>query len=243
MVLWYNYSNKKRIQGGAVLRILIIEDEVALADALQQIMQKNKYLTDACHDGVAGLDSAMTGIYDVIILDINLPKMNGFDVLRTLRINKISTPVLLLTAKDEIADKVTGLDIGADDYMTKPFNTEELLARIRSLGRISQNTICENVLTFSDISLNLSTYELSCGTESLKLGLKEFCIMELFCRNGSAVISKEQLIEKIWGYDSNAEYNNVEVYISFIRKKLLHIHSEVTVKTVRGVGYCLSSGK
>jgi len=225
------------------LRILIIEDEVALADALQQIMQKNKYLTDACHDGVSGLDSAMTGIYDVIILDINLPKMNGFDVLRALRINKISTPVLLLTAKDEISDKVTGLDIGADDYMTKPFNTEELLARIRSLGRRSANTVCENVLTFSDISLNLSTYELSCGSEALKLGLKEFCIMELFCRNGSAVISKEQLIEKIWGYDSNAEYNNVEVYISFLRKKLLHIHSEVSVKTVRGVGYCLSSGK
>lgn len=225
------------------MRILIIEDEIALADALEQIMQKNKYLTDACYDGVSGLDCAMTGIYDVIILDINLPKMNGFDVLRALRIGKITTPVLMLTAKDEIADKVKGLDIGADDYMTKPFNTEELLARIRSLGRRSSNTICENVLEFSDITLNLSTYELTCGTSSLKLGLKEFCIMELFCRNGTAVISKEQLIEKIWGYDSNAEYNNVEVYISFIRKKLLHLNSEVTVKTVRGVGYCLSSGK
>ncbi|MCQ2464961.1 MAG: response regulator transcription factor [Oscillospiraceae bacterium] len=206
-------------------------------------MQKNKYLTDACHDGVSGLDAAMTGIYDVIILDINLPKMNGFDVLRSLRISKITTPVLLLTAKDEIADKVTGLDNGADDYMTKPFSTDELLARIRSLGRRNAGAVCENVLTFSDITLNLSTYELSCGSSSLKLGLKEFCIMELFCRNGTAIISKEQLIEKIWGYDSNAEYNNVEVYISFIRKKLLHISSEVTVKTVRGVGYCLSSGK
>ena len=225
------------------MRILIIEDEVALADALQQIMQKNKYLTDACHDGVSGLDCAMTGIYDVIILDINLPKMNGFDVLRALRINKISTPVLLLTARDEISDKVTGLDIGADDYMTKPFNTEELLARIRSLGRRSSGTVCENILKFSDISLNLSTYELTCSSSSMKLGLKEFCIMELFLRSGSAVISKEQLIEKVWGYDSNAEYNNVEVYISFIRKKLLHIKSEVTVKTVRGVGYCLSCGK
>ncbi len=206
-------------------------------------MQKNKYLTDACHDGVSGLDAAMTGIYDVIILDINLPKMNGFDVLRSLRISKITTPVLLLTAKDEIADKVTGLDNGADDYMTKPFSTDELLARIRSLGRRNAGAVCENVLTFSDITLNLSTYELSCGSSSLKLGLKEFCIMELFCRNGTAIISKEKLIEKIWGYDSNAEYNNVEVYISFIRKKLLHISSEVTVKTVRGVGYCLSSGK
>lgn len=225
------------------MRILIIEDEVALAEALQNIMQKNKYLTDVCHDGVSGLDCAMTGIYDVIILDIMLPKMNGFDVLRNLRISRIPTPVLLLTAKDEIADKVTGLDIGADDYMTKPFNTDELLARIRSLGRRNTGIVCENVLTFSDISLNLSTYELSCGGNSLKLGLKEFCIMELFCRNGTAVLSKEQLIEKIWGYDSNAEYNNVEVYISFIRKKLLHLNSEVTIKTVRGVGYCLDSGK
>ena len=225
------------------MRILIIEDEEAIAAALQQIMQKNMYLTDVCYDGVSGLDSAMTGIYDVIILDINLPKMNGFEVLKTLRINRIATPVLLLTAKDEIADKVTGLDIGADDYMTKPFSTEELLARIRSLGRRSTNTVCENTLTFHDISLSLSNYELTCGNASMKLGLKEFSIMELFIRNGTAVISKEQLIEKIWGYDSNAEYNNVEVYISFIRKKLLHINSEVTIKTVRGVGYCLSSRK
>lgn len=225
------------------MRILIIEDEIALADALEHIMQKNKYLTDACYDGISGLDCALSGIYDVIILDIMLPKMNGFDVLRSLRINKISTPVLLLTAKDEIADKVNGLDIGADDYMTKPFNTDELLARIRSLGRRGSSTVCQNNLLFSDISLNINTYELSCSTDSLKLGLKEFCLMELFFKNGTAVISKEQLIEKIWGYDSNAEYNNVEVYISFLRKKLSHINSTVIIKTIRGVGYCLCSGK
>lgn len=225
------------------MRILIIEDEIALADALQHILQKNKYLTDACHDGVSGLDCALSGIYDIIILDIMLPKMNGFEVLKALRINHITTPVLLLTAKDEISDKVTGLDIGADDYMTKPFNTEELLARLRSLGRRSSGSMCENILNFNDISLNISTYELSNGQNTLTLGLKEFSIMELFLRNGSAVISKEQLIEKVWGYDSDAEYNNVEVYISFIRKKLLHIGSEVTIKTIRGVGYCLSLGK
>ncbi len=225
------------------MRILIIEDEIALADALEHILQKNKYLTDACYDGVSGLDCALSDIYDVIILDIMLPKMNGFDVLRSLRINKISTPVLLLTAKDEIADKVNGLDNGADDYMTKPFNTDELLARIRSLGRRGGSTVFENNLLFSDISLNVNTFELSCRTDSLKLGLKEFCLMELFIKNGTAVISKEQLIEKIWGYDSNAEYNNVEVYISFLRKKLSHINSTVTIKTIRGVGYCLCSGK
>ncbi len=226
------------------MRILIIEDEIALAAALEQIFQKNKYLTDICHDGVSGLDCAMSGIYDVIILDIMLPKMNGFDVLRSLRINRIATPVLLLTAKDEIADKVNGLDIGADDYMTKPFNTEELLARIRSLSRRSTNSVCEeNQLSFNDIILNLSTYELSCGKNTLKLGLKEFCLMEFFLKSGSSVISKEQLIEKVWGYDSDAEYNNVEVYISFLRKKLSHIDSIVTIKTVRGVGYCLYAGK
>ncbi len=226
------------------MRILIIEDEVALADALEQIFQKNKYLTDVRHDGVSGLDFAMSGIYDVIILDIMLPRMNGFDVLKSLRINRISTPVLLLTAKDEIADKVNGLDIGADDYMTKPFNTEELLARIRSLSRRGANSVCdENQLTFDDITLNLSTYELTCGNNTLKLGLKEFCLMEFFIKSGSNIISKELLIEKVWGYDSDAEYNNVEVYISFLRKKLSHINSVVTIKTVRGVGYCLYAGK
>lgn len=226
------------------MRILIIEDEVLINDALAQIFLKNKYLSDQCFDGVSGLDCAMSGIYDVIVLDIMLPKMNGFDVLRTLRQNRISTPVLLLTAKDEISDKVNGLDFGADDYMTKPFNMEELLARIRSLGRRGNvNKVPENILSYSDITLNLSTYELSCSNNSFKLGLKEFTMMEFFMKNGEAVLSKEQLIEKIWGYDSNAEYNNVEVYISFLRKKLSHINSEVTIKTVRGVGYCLSTGK
>lgn len=221
------------------MRILLVEDEVGLADALVQIFAKNKYLADACYDGVSGLDNAMTDIYDIIILDIMLPKMNGLEVLRQLRQKKITTPVILLTAKDEIADKVAGLDVGADDYITKPFSTEELLARIRSLSRRNANVICENVLSFADITLNLSTYEMFCGEKTFKLGLKEFHIMELLIRNGSIVISKEMLIEKIWGYESDAEYNNVEVYISFLRKKLSHIASRVSIKTVRGVGYCL----
>ena len=136
---------------------------------------------------------------------------------------------------------MTGLDYGADDYITKPFSTEELLARIRSISRRNQHTVVENALTFSDITLNLSTYELFCGEKSIKLGLKEFYMMELLLRNGSIVLSKETLIEKIWGYESDAEYNNVEVYISFLRKKLTHIESTVSIKTVRGVGYCLES--
>ncbi len=221
------------------MRILIVEDEVALAEALVQIFNKNKYVADACYDGVSGLDNALTDIYDVIILDIMLPKMNGLDVLKELRLNKISTPVILLTAKDEVSDKVKGLDYGADDYLTKPFATEELLARVRTVIRRKENRICENTLSYNDVSLNLSTYELVCGQNSVKLGLKEYSIMELFLKNRGRVISKENLIEKIWGYESDAEYNNVEVYISFLRKKLVHISSTVSIKTVRGVGYRL----
>ena len=221
------------------MRILIVEDEIALAEALAQILHKNKFIADISNDGISGLDNALTGVYDVIILDIMLPKMNGFDVLKNLRLNKITTPVLILTAKDDVADKVRGLDTGADDYLTKPFSTDELLARVRSLYRRKANIVCENALTFLDISLSLSTYELNCGDKSVKLGLKEFSIMEIFIENGNRIISKETLIEKVWGYESDAEYNNVEVYISFLRKKLLHISSGVVIKTVRGVGYCL----
>lgn len=221
------------------MRILLVEDEVFLADALVQIFRKNKYTADACYDGESGLDNALSGIYDIIILDWMLPKMSGLDVLREIRANKISTPVLLLTAKDTVQDKVAGLDVGADDYMTKPFSSDELLARIRSLSRRSTNVMFENVLTWSDLTLNLSTYELFCGKSSFKLGLKEFSMMELFLKNGSRILSKETLIVKIWGYESDAEDNNVEVYVSFLRKKLAHMKSKVAIKTVRGVGYCL----
>lgn len=221
------------------MRILIVEDEVALADALAQILYKNKYIADTCYDGESGLDNALTDIYDVIILDIMLPRMNGLDVLKNMRLNKISTPVILLTAKDEVSDKVKGLDLGADDYLTKPFATDELLARIRSIYRRKEKIIVENILSHDDVTLNLSTYELECNGNSVKLGLKEFSIMEFFLKNRGIVISKENLIEKIWGYESDAEYNNVEVYISFLRKKLAHIKSGVSIKTVRGVGYRL----
>lgn len=221
------------------MRILVVEDEEAIAEALAHILTKNKYLVDTCYDGESGYDNAMTGIYDLIILDIMLPGMNGLDILRSIRKNGISCPVLLLTAKDEISDKVKGLDSGADDYLTKPFAMEELLARIRSLSRRTDHAINDNTLSFSDITLNLQTYELSCVGNSLALGLKEFSIMEYLLNNPNKVISKEKMIEKIWGYDSDAEYNNVEVYISFLRKKLRHIHSVTSIKTVRGVGYRL----
>ena len=221
------------------MKILVVEDEIRLAEALVQILNKNKYDAESVYDGETGLDNALTGIYDVIILDIMLPKMNGLEVLSKLRAAKIQTPVILLTAKDEVADKVTGLDHGADDYLTKPFVTDELLARIRALTRRLGEFICDDTLHFADLNLNLSTYELSCEGKSIRLGLKEFRILEFFIRHGQHVISKEELLEKVWGYDSDAEYNHVEVYISFLRKKLLHIHSNVTIQTVRGVGYHL----
>ena len=225
------------------MRILVVEDEEAIADALVHILTKNKYIANACYDGEDGLDNALTGVYDLIILDIMLPKMNGLQVLENLRKENIECPVILLTAKDEISDKVKGLDYGADDYVTKPFAMDELLARIRSLQRRSGNVTNDNLIKFNDISLNLKTYELSCNDNSLHLGLKEFSIMEVFMNNPSIVISKEKLLEKVWGYESDAEYNNVEVYISFLRKKLSHIKSDSVIKTIRGVGYRLEESK
>ncbi len=224
------------------MKILIVEDEKRLADALVQIFTRNKMIADASYNGIDGLDNALSGIYDVIVLDIMLPGMNGIEVLGELRKEGIKTPVILLTAKDEISDKVKGLDSGADDYLTKPFATEELLARVRALGRrTASELICNDTLTFSDLSLDLSTYTLSCGNNSVKLGLKEFSIMEMLLRSGNRVLTKENLLVKVWGYESDAEYNNVEVYISFLRKKLGYIRSGVSIKTLRGVGYSLET--
>ncbi len=222
------------------MRVLIVEDEIKLADALIQILEKNKISADACYDGADGLDNALTGIYDVIVLDIMLPKMNGIDVLRNIRKEGLTTPILLFTAKDDVADKVRGLDSGADDYLTKPFATEELLARIRALGRRSTaGLVSDDRLEYGDIVLDLSAYELSSGKNSVKLGLKEFSIMELLMKNTGRVLTKENLIIKVWGYESDAEYNNVEVYISFLRKKLSFLKSKTIIKTIRGVGYIM----
>ena len=219
---------------------MIAEDEEKLADALVQIFAKNKMTADAFGNGIDALDNALTGIYDVIVLDIMMPGMTGIEVLREIRAEGMDTPVLMFTAKDEISDKVKGLDSGADDYLTKPFATEELLARVRALSRRSSAAIVNSdIITCGDLSLDTAAYELSCGKNSLKLGLKEFSIMELLMKNSGRVLSKETLITKIWGYDSDAEYNNVEVYISFLRKKLDFIKSKAAIKTVRGVGYTL----
>lgn len=224
------------------MRILIVEDEHSLADAVTAILKKEQYFVDAVYDGRDGLDYAMSGIYDLILLDIMLPKMNGLDVLREIRKNNISTPVMLLTARTEIDDKIKGLDCGADDYLTKPFNKGELLARVRALTR-RKGEIPSNELTFGDIILNQSTYELSCGTLSVKLGAKEFRIMQMLMFAPKNIISKDEFIEKIWGYDSEAEYNSIEVYISFLRKKLGAIKSTIQIKASRGIGYYIEENK
>lgn len=223
------------------MRILIVEDEVRLAEALGQIMSEQKYDVDMVYDGDDGLDYALSGLYDVIVLDVMLPGRNGFEVARELRAKKIATPVLMLTARDEIPDKVQGLDCGADDYMTKPFVPDELLARIRALSRRQGDVVLEE-LDFDDLTLSLSTYMLRRGSKSVHLGFKEFEVLRLLMLNPQTVVTKESLITKVWGTESDAEDNNVEAYISFLRKKFFFLGSRVMIGTIRKVGYRLEVG-
>lgn len=221
------------------MRILIVEDEISLAEALAQILRKNNYTVDICNDGECGLDDALSNIYDLIILDIMLPKMDGLSILKHIRSEGLSTSVILLTARGEISDKVRGLDCGADDYLPKPFASEELLARIRAVSRRKGTILEDNSLRFGDLQLNMSNLKLSKDNKEIKLILKEAGLLELLISRKNLTTSKEQIIEKLWGFDSEVEYNNVEVYISFLRKKLSHLNSKVTINTVRGVGYIL----
>ena len=220
------------------MHILVVEDEVRLAETLGEILKGQKYTCDLVFDGRDGLDYAESGIYDVILLDIMLPKMSGFDVVKELRKKKVSTPVILLTARDEVTDKVRGLDCGADDYLTKPFSTDELLARIRAVSR-RQGEVLMDELEYADLRLNLSNCTLSGKAKSVKLGYKEFEIMKLLMANPGGIISKDELLTKVWGYESDAEDNNVEVCISFLRKKLQFLESSATIATVRKIGYHL----
>jgi len=221
------------------MRILIVEDEVHLAEALAHILGKNNYTVDVAFDGEVGMDNALSDIYDIIILDIMLPKVDGITILKQIRKDGISTPVILLTAKGEISDKIIGLDSGADDYLAKPFATEELLARIRALARRKGELLSEDSLKFGDIGLNTNTLKLSSGKSDVKLTLKESNLLELLISRNKFATSKEVIIEKIWGFDAEVEHNHVEVYISFLRKKLLYLNSKVIINTVRGVGYIL----
>ena len=223
------------------MRLLIVEDEARLADTLRQLLHRQGYTADVCYDGVSGLDNALTGIYDLMVLDVMLPGLNGFQVARQLRDAGIATPVLMLTAKSDLSDRVHGLDCGADYYLTKPFEPEELLACVRTLLRRSGGQLQESdTLTWGDLSLERGTFTLSCNGRDVRLSRREYDLMELLMRNGTQVVTKEQLLIKVWGYDSQAEDNNVEVYISFLRRKLTHLHSQVKIKTLRMLGYCLT---
>ena len=220
------------------MRILIVEDERRLAEALGQIMAEQRYQADVVFDGADGLDYALTGQYDAIVLDVMLPKVGGFEVARRLRCAHVSTPILMLTARDEIPDKIAGLDHGADDYMTKPFDIGELLARVRALTRRQGEVIGEQ-LAAGDLVLDTPTRSLRCGDKSVRLGFKEFDVLRLLLAAPRAVIPKEDIISKVWGLESEAEDNNVEVYISFLRKKLAYLGSRGSIGTVRKVGYHL----
>ncbi len=220
------------------MRLLVVEDEQRLADTLADILQNQKYLVDVCYDGESGLDNAMSGIYDAIIMNVMMPKMNGFDVVRSMRRQGNATPVLMLTARTETMDKVTGLDCGADYYLTKPFEIEELLACIRALLR-RQGEVVSEELRFGSVVLNLNTCTLQCEQRSVRLSAKEFELMRILMSNRENIVPKETLLLKVWGYESDAEDNLVEVYISFLRKKLDFIKADVRIDVVRRVGYHL----
>lgn len=220
------------------MKILIVEDDENLALAIAQILNEQKYQTEIAYNGEDGLDYALHDNYDLILLDIMLPKLDGFSLVKKLRQNKNNSPVIMLTAKDDIHSKITGLDSGADDYITKPFVKEEFLARIRANAR-RQGDVIINTLSFCDLNLDLDTAILSCNTKSIQLSFKEFSILKILLVHPNLVISKEVLIDKVWGNESEAEANNVEAYISFLRKKFQFIGTKVSINTLRRLGYRL----
>lgn len=225
------------------MKILVVEDEKRMAQALCQLLRLEKYEVDYCDNGLDGQDAIESGIYDAVVLDVMLPHKNGFDIAREARKNGIKTPIIMLTAKSELDDKVMGLDCGADDYLTKPFMTKELLARIRALLRRNGNT-ADGTLSYGDIALDKNTAMLSCASngQSVRLSEKEYRLLEYLIMNGGQILTREQLALKIWGYESEAEYNNVEVYMSFTRKKLAFVGAKTEIKAVRGIGYELRCG-
>lgn len=218
------------------MRVLIVEDDVRLAQALAHILKENGYGVDVVHDGVDGLSYAESGLYDVIVLDVMLPKRDGFSVVAELRRAGVNTPVLLLTARDAVPDKITGLDSGADDYMTKPFAPAELLAHLRALTR-RQGDVMFETLHAGDLTLNLESFDLARGTKAIHLSYKEFSLAKVLMANPGQVVSKELLIAKVWGIESSAEDNNVEAYVSFLRKKMRFLGSTAHIETLRKAGY------
>ncbi len=220
------------------MNVLVVEDERNLADAIVKILEDEGYNAEATYDGKAGLTCAKSGLYDAIVLDVMLPGMSGYDVVNKMRHAGVSTPVLMLTARTSTEDKVRGLDSGADDYMTKPFEAPELLARLRALTRRRGDVLIDEI-KFADIRLDLNTHDLSCAEKSVHLSGKEFEVLSILMGSSSRVVSKQDLLTRVWGTDGEASENSVEAYVSFIRKKLSHIGSKVQVTTLRMLGYRL----
>ena len=220
------------------MNILVVEDERNLADAIVQILIDDHFNAEAVYDGNAGLTAAQSGLYDAVVLDIMLPGIDGIQIVKELRHSGNSIPVLMLTAKTSTGDMVQGLDAGSDDYMTKPFGAPELLARVRALTRRQVDVVIDEI-TFADLKLDLTTHDLSCGEHKVHLSGKEFAVMQMLMSSNSRVVSKQDLLSRVWGTSGDASENSVEAYISFLRKKVSHIHSHVQITTLRMLGYRL----
>ena len=219
------------------MKILIVEDEKLLADSLKTLLQKKGFTVECVYDGESGAEYAETGVYDLLILDVMMPKMNGYQVARSVRAKRCGTPILMLTARSSLEDRIEGLNAGADYYLTKPFDSRELLACINALLRRQGNQVDE--LTLGNTALDLGTSNLLCGSRSVRLSAKEFDVMRYLFQARGSIVSKEAILARVWGYDSNAVENNVEVYIGFLRKKLSSIGSNVTIQSFRRLGYQL----
>ena len=219
------------------MKILIVEDEVLLANSLKTLLEKKGFTVEVAYDGETGNDYAETGVYDLLILDVMMPKLNGYDLARQVRAERCATPILMLTAKGELEDRIEGLNAGADYYLTKPFDTRELLACINALLRRQGDQVDE--LRFGNTALDLASCMLVCGAERVRLSAKEFDIMRFLLQSKGNNLSKEVLLARVWGFDSNAVENHVEVYVGFLRKKLASIGSNVRIEAVRRLGYHL----
>lgn len=220
------------------MNVLLVEDSYMLADTLVSALKQEHFMVDVAYNGLDGYDMASSGIYDVAVLDLMLPQLNGYEILKKLRQEKNSIPILVLSAKSELDDKVLAFEYGADDYLTKPFEIKELIMRILALSR-RKGEVQGNVLSCGNLNLDLRTCTMTNSEtqQSVQLAGKEFQLMEYFLNNQNQIISREQIIERIWGFNSNSEYNNVEVYVSFLRKKISFIHANMRIRAVRGIGY------
>ena len=226
------------------MKILVVEDEEGLREALIRTLTGEGYLADGAADGDEGYQLICTGLYDLVLLDIMLPVYDGLEVLRRIRKQGVRVPVIMLTARSTVEDKVGGMDLGADDYLTKPFAMPELMAHIRMVSRRGAGGAADHRLKAGDLSLDTRTYTLACmkNDRSVRLGAKEYQLMEYLMRNANQVLSREQITQRVWGYDADAEYNNVDVYVSFLRKKIKFVQSAAKISAVRGVGYELEAG-